>query len=566
MSNAQLISPQSLEIQSLSPVREGRCRADSASMHKLKSWLGIVAFVAAVAVARLCYLLYWCQLDIATDEAHYWDWSNHLDWSYYSKGPLVAFLIWLGGAVFGEWSQSMVGSPMLAVRIPAILCGSLLLLALFALTERVYRSQRLAWLMVIGALSLPVLSVGATLMTIDAPYTCCWAWALVLGHKALFDRANWAWPVLGIIIGIGILAKYTMILWFPSLGLFLLFSPKYRHYLWHWGFWLSATIAAFCTFPIVIWNIQNDWIGLLHVGHQAGVRETERQFTWLGPLIFLGTQFGLLLGFWFVAWVRAMWARAPWKEANDQMRFLWWMSAFTFGLFFSFGIVTRGGQANWAITAYLSGMVLTLGWLLEEIRSSSQRQRRVIWLGMGTATAVGLLLIVHMHFPSAAFPVLCRIAGESKDAKQIPVRKLDPTTRMRGYQTLAKEVDERVRALRARGIDPIVACGSWTIPGVLKFYCREEVEIYCIGVALGTRHSQYDLWQPNPISHPQQYQGRTILFVGDYVSVLDDAFTHQDPTETIFHRDNGQSVVRWDVTIYHGYKGFPYSMDFNRSY
>ena len=46
--------------------------------------------IAAAAVGHLAYLGSNCPLDLAPDEAHYWDWSRHLDWSYYSKGPLVA--------------------------------------------------------------------------------------------------------------------------------------------------------------------------------------------------------------------------------------------------------------------------------------------------------------------------------------------------------------------------------------------------------------------------------------------------------------------------------------------
>src|SRR5262249_25418158 len=39
---------------------------------------------------HVSYLSGNCPLDLGQDEAHYWDWSRHLDWSYYSKGPLVA--------------------------------------------------------------------------------------------------------------------------------------------------------------------------------------------------------------------------------------------------------------------------------------------------------------------------------------------------------------------------------------------------------------------------------------------------------------------------------------------
>src|ERR1700756_4792085 len=76
--------------------------------------------ILGAAALHLSYLAHHCPLDLAPDEAHYWDWSRHLDWSYYSKGPLVAYLIRLGCVVAGTWSQTVTGSEMLAVRLPAV--------------------------------------------------------------------------------------------------------------------------------------------------------------------------------------------------------------------------------------------------------------------------------------------------------------------------------------------------------------------------------------------------------------------------------------------------------------
>src|SRR3954462_5818834 len=100
--------------------------------------------VLAAACGHLAYLALDCPLDLAPDEAHYWDWSRHLDWSYYSKGPLVAYLIRAGCELAGAWSQRLTANEMLAVRLPAVLCGSLLLVSLYVLTTQVFRREALA--------------------------------------------------------------------------------------------------------------------------------------------------------------------------------------------------------------------------------------------------------------------------------------------------------------------------------------------------------------------------------------------------------------------------------------
>src|SRR3954451_10740911 len=101
-------------------------------------------FIFGSAALHVAYLAHDCPIDLACDEAHYWDWSRHLDWSYYSKGPLVAYLIRAGCLVGGPWSEQYTGSLMPAARLPAVVCGALLLVSLYLLTVQVYRRETLA--------------------------------------------------------------------------------------------------------------------------------------------------------------------------------------------------------------------------------------------------------------------------------------------------------------------------------------------------------------------------------------------------------------------------------------
>src|SRR5205809_7259823 len=98
--------------------------------------------IVAAAVLRLLYLAFDCPLDLAPDEAHYWHWSRHLDWSYYSKGPLVAWLIRGSCELFGPLSVWLVGTEVFAVRLPAVLCNGVLLAGWYVLAAGALRSPR----------------------------------------------------------------------------------------------------------------------------------------------------------------------------------------------------------------------------------------------------------------------------------------------------------------------------------------------------------------------------------------------------------------------------------------
>src|SRR5262245_39293319 len=130
------------------------------------TWRALAAvLIVSSGALHVRYLAADCPLDLAPDEAHYWLWSRHLDASYYSKGPLVAWLIRCSGELFGD-------GPV-AVRLPAVACGSLLLVSLYVLTVQAFKRERLALLVVATALTIPAFSVSRTVITIDAPYACC---------------------------------------------------------------------------------------------------------------------------------------------------------------------------------------------------------------------------------------------------------------------------------------------------------------------------------------------------------------------------------------------------------
>ncbi len=514
------------------------------------------ALILTAAAAHILYLAYHCPLDLAPDEAHYWDWSRHLDWSYYSKGPLVAYLIRAGCLLAGAWSRHLTSTDMLAVRLPAVVCGSLLLASLYVLTVQVFGRERLALGVVALGLTLPVLTAGSSLMTIDAPYTCCWGWALVLGFEAIWRRSAWAWPAAGLVVGLGILAKYTMVLWVPSVGLFLLTSPEHRRLLLRPGFWVMAGVAVLCCLPILVWNMENGWVSYRHVNRLAGM-EGEPGIHWDGPLAYLGGQAALLLGFWFVAWAAAMWAHRPWAERDDRLRYLWWLSAVMFAVFLLFSFKTGGGEINWPVTAYLSGAVLAAGWLSQQLQSPRRWYRRLARANVVAACVLGLAVTALVHHRGRIYPLLARVSGPPTYAQPFPVRRFDPTCRLRGWEALAAEVDRLRADLRARGEDAVLAGASWSLPGELGFYCEGHPAVYSLGPALGDRHSQYDLWRPNPVADAAAFAGRTFIVVGANGMPWPDAFDRVDPPRWVTHREAGQPVAAWPITVCHGFRGFP---------
>jgi len=534
-------------------------------------WRGLlIVMVVGLAAIRVLYLAKWCSLDLAPDEAHYWDWSRHLDWSYYSKGPLVAWLIRAAIELFGPLSIELTGYETMALRLPAVMCGSLLLVSLYVLSLQVFGSDRLAFFTAFFSATLPGIAACSILMTIDSPFLCLWGWALVAGHRAITRNERWAWFVTGLLVGFGILAKYTMCLWLFSLVCLCLFSlvrswlsslgrfprlisvPEHRDLLFRSGFWLMVGTAFVCCFPILWWNFNNDWVTFRHVAGQAGV--PNQGIRWQGPLEYVGMQLGLLIGYWFIAWVIAMIHFRPWVGQPASVRYLWWMSAPTFVVFGAFTLKSSG-QVNWPVATYISGAVLMTAWLVKAVDSTSAPYRRLSRTGVALACALGIAVSIVSHNSQLVKPALEAAANQVKPNDPLAIRVVDPTTRLRGWKYLGKELDAVRRSVRDQdGIDPLVAASSWASAGELGFYCDNHPQVFSLGLYFGDRHSQYDRWRPNPVDDAQVFRGKTFVVVGDHEPTLRVLFTQVSRAREVDYREGAVRVALWNIWICSGYR------------
>src|SRR5436190_22314422 len=128
---------------------------------------------------------------------------------------------------------------------------------------------------------------------------------------------------------------------------------------------------------------------------------------------------------------------------------------------------------------------------------------------------MGLGAIFLMHYSETVHPLLAKFVGKPSALNPTPLRKIDPTCRLRGWLMLAAEVDKLRAQLRAEGQEPVLAAASWTLPGEIGFYCQGHPQVYCLGPVQGDRHSEYDFWHPNPIDEWTEYSHHTFIFVGE---------------------------------------------------
>ena len=249
-----------------------------------------------VAASTLVHLWYAGLVELSPQEAYYWAWGQRLDWSYYSKGPLVAYLIAL--------STRLGGDTEFWVRLPAVLLGTLTAVIGYALTHRIFRSERAAFVSLVLLSVMPLYAIGAVLMTIDAPFVCCWGLAWLCLSRVRPREGELAWYGAGAAFGLGLLSKYTMFMLVPCVVLWLISSPRLRHWLRRREPYDALVLGLLIFSPVVVWNARNDWYSLRHVLIQAGGGSGRSLLATLGGgPEFLATQFGVVSPFLFIVFV-----------------------------------------------------------------------------------------------------------------------------------------------------------------------------------------------------------------------------------------------------------------------
>lgn len=346
------------------------------------------------------------------DEAQYWAWSRTLAWGYYSKPPMVAWLIAL--------STSVLGDGALAIRLASPLLHAVTSVALARVGIMLFDRATGFWAGLLYLL-MPAVSVSATVMSTDPALLTFWSLALAAFVGALRARGCWAWAGVGALVGLGLLAKYTAIAFLPSMLLYLAASRRSRPLLASTGPYLAIAVALAIAAPNLLWNARHGFVSLLHV---ADVARLGGELLHPGHMLeFVGAQLAVFGPLPFVV-LLALVARMRERAADDRMLLL---VSFTMPLIavMTLQALLSRAYANWAAASYAAASVAVAAWL-------GQRRRPLL---VATALVHGLAAIV--------IPLAEPLRQGSGIA--LPYR-LDPYARMRGWPEAGDAVAQLLAA------------------------------------------------------------------------------------------------------------------------
>ena len=428
-------------------------------------------FLCLVTLFRLVYLVV-SPLNLAADEAYYWDWSRRLAWGYYSKPPMVAWLI----ALFTR----MFGSSTAIVRLPSVLLATISSVAVFLLARRMFNPRTAFWAAVVGMASPGAAALGY-IMTIDPPLVCFWSLGLYFlwaGLEKLEKKEGGFpyWVGLTAVIGLGLLSKQVMAGFIVLMFVFAAISKDDRRLLKSPRLYLVSLLGLAALIPTLLWNARHGWV-LMHntTCHFVGIRS----FFLYTFSQFIGGQIGVVSPItWLLLVILAGMLLARFKSLDRRSLYL-----LTFSIVPLAGIAALSMrqkiQPNWPAPVYTAGMVLLAAWGCENISAGSRFDRWRPYFKKGIIVGAVMALFTY---------------GLPFWAMAVPGRLADKVVfRVEGWKHFGTQAGRALGDV-PRPHDTFMLTFDRKLASELAFYTPGRPKV-CVWHAPGAPpNSEYDLW------------------------------------------------------------------------
>jgi 4-amino-4-deoxy-L-arabinose transferase-like glycosyltransferase len=394
----------------------------------------LLALLTALLVIRLVALIL-ARTDLFFDEAQYWTWSRDLAFGYFSKPPLIAWIIRLATEACGEGEW--------CIRTPSPIFYTLTSIFVFLAGRALYDSRTGFWSAIVFA-TLPAASFSSLLISTDVPLLACWTLALY-GWIRLVQTERMAYALLiGASLGVGLLAKYAAIYFLLGVAIDAWSDKRAREALGGGRAIAGLAIAAALIAPNLIWNARHHFATLTHTAGNAGWKTLPIH---LGAgLEFLGSQFAVFGPILFSVLIWTAWrALRPGCE-GPQTRLL----AFSVPviLLLTLQALLSRALANWAAVAYPAATILVTAELL-------RHWPRLFRISLGLHLGAALMITLGPAFA----PRLTALTGP----------EWNPYARVLGWRDLAAATRRHAEAEGAKS----VLTDNREVTGELVYYLRD---------------------------------------------------------------------------------------------
>jgi hypothetical protein len=341
------------------------------------------AIVGYVALAKLTLHLATATVyGFFIDELYFLACGQHLAWGYVDFPPLTAFQAWLTRALFGDSPYS--------IRLFPALAGAGLVLLTGAMARRLGGLRFAQALAAVCILVAPVFLAFSSYLSMNPVEAVIWAGCAFVVLRMIQTGDTRLWMVFGLLSGIGLLNKHTMLLFGFAAVVGLMLTPQ-RHLLASRWLLVGGAIALLLAGPNLLWEIRH---GFPHAELLANIRRNGRDVEvgflpfWRLQLLFLNPVAALV----WIAGLAGLFTAPRFKPA----RALGWAYLVTLVCLF---VTTPGSHKTYYATSAYPALIAAGAIVIERALTAPGRQ----WL---KPVYLGLLLLVGALVAPTVVPML----------------------------------------------------------------------------------------------------------------------------------------------------------------
>jgi hypothetical protein len=251
---------------------------------KIHGFWSIILLFAIIKVS--IHLLTSTNYELHSDAFLYLAQGDHLDWGYLSVPPLTAFL--------SKILRIVTGDSTFAVRIFPALIGGFSVIFVNLIVRELGGKK---WAMVLASIAFIIAPAFLRSNMLFQPVSLnqfFWLTSFYLIIRLVNSQDPRYWLYLSVNFGLGFLAKYSIVFLATGFLIALLLTPD-RRLIWSKYFLYGILIGFLIILPNLIWQYQNNWPVLYHIGmlreyHLVNVKMSDfiiAQFLMNLPVVFI---------------------------------------------------------------------------------------------------------------------------------------------------------------------------------------------------------------------------------------------------------------------------------------
>ncbi len=499
-----------------------------------------------------------CWLYPGFDEAYYFLYSQHLDWSYFDHPVLVAITTGVGPWLTGIVSQ-------FTIRIGTLILHTGSLFLLYLTSAQLFNLQTARLTLAIASI-IPIFQIGFGILTLpDSPLIFFWSASLYCAVCEFFPqsffysnnkgerkerektfnlnlpadlrvsargclrhlRAQLVSPaspclpfpipysptyrlaILGILVGLACLGKYHGFLLGLGLVGFCLTSKQHRRALLSPWCWLGLILFVLTLFPLWWWNFHHDWISFrfqlstrfeshLDIPKEGGFNPLNIGTVFLAEIGYLFPSMGLPL--WWISW-RSLAAQFKVKKtdlATKQLLILWVSLPLTIGFTILGGfqpiLPTWSQPGFWGLTLLLGHQAF--------VWQQQSRRRVKQWLRLSAIAITSILLLILLHITTGT----CQKNSQYALFNGFVSAKDDPSIELIDIEQLRRGFSQSPVLLEALNNSKFIFTNQYYLGGYISMAVAPltDIPVTCFGEDV----RGFAYW-----SQPEEWLGRDGLYI-----------------------------------------------------